>query len=180
MFEPDSELQDIKDNFNFLKSNNLLKRLSLTVNLLYHPQIVFMGTDSYKNLKNERRLRLSLQNSYQGYFTFKDVRVSFLAEVIASVCRYLLAMMDESDSPLYWGRNTLNNASCGPETEKLLNQWMVEYFDALLKRLENEEINHTTESKDRYIKEAASLINKMVSQVTNNGKSTFKEHDCRC
>lgn len=180
MFEPDSALQDIRDNFNFLMSNDLLGRLSLTVNLLYHPQIVFMGTDSYNNLKKESRLSLSLENSYQGYFSFRDVRVSFLADVISSICRYLLVMMDESDSPLFWRRNTLNNVSCSLEIEKRLNQWIVEYFDSLLIRLENEEINHTTELKDRYIKEAASLINKMISQVTNNGKSTFKEHDCRC
>ncbi len=180
MFEPDSELQDIRDNFNFLKSNDLLNRLSLTVNLLYHPQIVFMGTESYKNLQKESRLSLSLHNSYQGYFSFKDVRVSFLADVLSSICRYLLGMMDKSASPLFWGRNKLNPASYRPETEKLLNQWLVEYFDALLIRLENEEINYTTESKDRYKKEATSLINKMVSQVTNNGKSTFKEYDCRC
>ena len=89
--------------------------------------------------------------------------------------------MDSIRSNIFWSLNT-NTMDVFPKylTEKMLNQWIVEYFDALLIRLENEEINHTTDSKDRYIKEAASLINKMLSQVTNNGKSTFKEHDCRC
>jgi 5-methoxy-6-methylbenzimidazole methyltransferase len=36
MFEPDSRLEDVRINFDFLKRNDLLKNLPVTANVLYH------------------------------------------------------------------------------------------------------------------------------------------------
>jgi len=170
MFESDSELQDLRDNFNFLKSNKLLSRLETTVDLLYHPQIILMGTDSYKALKKMNRITLSTYSSYQGTFTCNDNRVTFLAEVITFVCRYLLTFMDESDSPLYWQRNFLNTNHYFYEIADRLNQWLVEFFEELLTRLECGEIACTDESKSRYINESISLIDRIIVPVINSDK----------
>jgi len=82
MFEPDSELHDIRLNFNFLMSHNLLNGLSKTVDLLYHPEIVLMGTDNYRLLESAGRLELSSRGDYQGSYSFKNRRVKWLAVYI--------------------------------------------------------------------------------------------------
>ncbi len=166
MFESDSTFQDIRDNFNFLYYNNLLNRLTATVDLLYHPQIVLMGTDSYEILLKDNRIRFSLNNSYQGTFSFKDDRVQFLAEVISSLCHRILTLMGKSDSPIYWCRSVLNNNHYSCEIADRINQWLVEFFEDLLKRLECREIVFTDELKNQYINESISMVNEMIHGVS--------------
>jgi len=162
MFESDSTLQDIRDNFNFLYCNNLLNRLTTTVDLLYHPQIVLMGTDSYETLLKENRTRFSPHNFYQGTFSFKDDRVQFLAEVISSLCHQILTLMGKSDSPIYWCRSVLNNNHYSCEMADRLNQWLVEFFEDLLKRVECRERVFTDELRNQCINESMSLISEMI------------------
>ena len=178
MFESDSELQDLRDNFNFLKSNKLLKRLITTVDLLYHPQIVFMGTESYETLKRMNRMELCSPSIYQGTFTYKDGRVAFLAEVISFICRYLLTLMEKSDSPLYWQRGFLDIHHYSYEISDRLNQWLVEFFEELLIRTEYGEITYTDESKSRCINESITLINRIIDTTSNNDKKYLYEHEC--
>ncbi len=47
MFVPDSSLDDLGQNMDFLIRNNLLDRLARTANLLCHSQIVLAGTSGY-------------------------------------------------------------------------------------------------------------------------------------
>ncbi len=163
MFESDSELKDIRDNHNYLKENILLNRLVTTVDLLYHPQIVLMGTDSYKKLLAENRMRLLPHSSYQGTFSFKDDRVQFLAEVISSLCHHILTLMGESDSYLYWRRNSTDFNNHSSEIADRLNQWLVEFFEYLLEKLESREIVLTDETKNKYISESTGSVNEMVA-----------------
>ena len=178
MFESDSEVQDLRDNFNFLTSNNLLNRLITAVDLLYHPQIVFMGTESYETLKEMNRMELCSYSVYQGTFTYKDDRVAFLAEVISFICRYLLTVMEKSDSPLYWRRSFLNIPHYSYEISDRLNQWLVGFFEELLIRSEHGEITYTDESKSRYINESITLINRIIYPTSNNDKKSSCEHGC--
>lgn len=164
MFEPDSEMHDLRDNFNFLKTNNLLEKLTTTVDLLYHPQIVLMGTDTYKSLDKEDRMRLSSHSSYQGTYNYKDDRITFLSEVIFSICRYLLTIINESDSPLHWRRDVLDTHCCSHEIADKLNQWLVEYFEELLTRLERGEMVCNDDSKCRQINDAVDLINGIIGE----------------
>ena len=162
MFESDSTLQDIRDNFNFLYYNNLLNRLTTTVDLLYHPQIVLMGADSYGTLLKENRMSFSPHNSYQGTFSFKDDRVQFLAEVISSLCHQILTLMGKSDSPICWCRSVLNNNDDSCEIADRLNQWLLEFFEDLLRRLECREIVFADELNNQYINESISMVNEMI------------------
>jgi len=172
MFESESTLQDIRDNFNFLNYNNLLKSLTTTVDLLYHPQIVLMGTDSYETLLKENRMRFSPHNSYQGTFSFKDDRVQLMAEVISSLCHQILTLMGKSDSPIYWCRSVLNNNNYSCKMADRLNQWLVEFFEDLLKRVECREIVFTDESKNQHINESMSLISEMIQGVSYRNSYT--------
>jgi len=170
MFESDSELQDVRDNLTFLKNNNLLEKLITTVDLLYHPHIVLMGTDSYISLQKENRMSFSPHSSYQGTFSFKDERVQFLADVVSPLCHYLLTQMGRSDSPIYWRRNDLDTNHCSCKISDRLNQWLLEYFEDMLRRLECRAVVLADEIKSRYINESIDLTNKMMPRPVISAK----------
>ena len=172
MFESDSTLQDIRDNFNFLYYNNFLNRLTATVDLLYHPQIVLMGTDSYETLLKENRIRFSTHNSYQGTFSFKDDRVQFLAEVISSLCHQILTLMSKRDSPIYWCRSVLNDNHYSCEIADRINQSLVEFFEDLLRRLECRGVKLSDEVKSRYIGESMHLVSSQLEYSSEASPQT--------
>ena len=157
MFEPDSELKDLRDNFNFLTSHHLLSRITSTVDLLYHPQILLQGTESYEKHLTQRSLTLMPCNLYQGTVTFKDERVAFIAEVMSCVSRALLTQMDTADSPLYWKRFT---DSCAPQHSlaQRLNQWLVNLFDELLTKVERRDITCNGDTMNRYLSESLEVL----------------------
>jgi len=162
MFEPDSSLKDIRDNFNFLKKNSLINKLITSLDLLYHPQIVLMGTDSYRMLKERDRMEYSTANPYQGTFVFRDKKVAFLAEVISSICRHLLNLMDTNNSPLYWDNSHSDRKCYSQEINNDLNQWLVEFFDEILAKLELNEINCGDYAKAKYLNDSIDLINRFI------------------
>ncbi|MCL6477678.1 MAG: B12-binding domain-containing radical SAM protein, partial [Peptococcaceae bacterium] len=93
MFEPDSSLADIRANFEFLQRNDLLRDLSITANVLYHPQIILQGTRAYHKLREEGRLKLS-STAYEGTAVFADRRVAAMAQIMSGITNFLFTRMD--------------------------------------------------------------------------------------
>ena len=172
MFDPNSDLHDIRVNFNFLISHNLLNGLSKTVDLLYHPEIVLMGTDNYRLLESAGRIELSAHSDYQGAYTFKDRRVKYLVDTISPVCHYLLELMDREDSPLYWRTQSTGDKSTADHLSKSLNTWIGEFFEMLLMRLETNDLPSSDQVKDRVIKDAIHAINKIIATTMDLQPST--------
>jgi hypothetical protein len=172
MFDPDSELHDIRVNFNFLVSHNLLSGLSKTVDLLYHPEIVLMGTDNYRLLDSAGRIELSSHSDYQGAYTFKDRRVKYLTDSISPVCHYLLELMDKSDSPLYWRNHHSGNTTAADPLRKSLSTWLANLFEELLVRLEANDLPCTDQVKDHFVKDAIDAINSIITSNIDCKPST--------
>jgi len=91
MFEPDSSLEDVRVNLGFLEEMNLLSRLSVTANVLYHRQILLGPTPAYRKARAEGRLVVSSVNPYEGTIPYRHADVAFLAETMAEACRHLFA-----------------------------------------------------------------------------------------
>lgn len=91
MFEPDSSLEDVRVNLGFLEEENLLSRLSVTANVLYHQQILLGPTPAYRQALAEGRLVVSPVNPYEGSVPYRHAEVAFLAETMAEGCRHLFA-----------------------------------------------------------------------------------------
>jgi hypothetical protein len=91
MFEPDSSLEDIGVNLAFLEEVDLLSRLSVTANVLYHQQILLAPTPAYRRALEEGRLVVSPVNPYEGTLPYRHAEVAFLAETMAEACRYVFA-----------------------------------------------------------------------------------------
>lgn len=93
MFEPDSSLEDIRINFEFLKRNDLLKNLPVTANVLYHHQIVLEGTQAFHALEREGRLE-SRPTPYEGNAQLRNPGVAVLADIMRQVTNVLFSRMD--------------------------------------------------------------------------------------
>ena len=91
MFEPDSSLEEVRVNLRFLEEENLLSRLSVTANVLYHQQILLGATPAYHSARAQGRLVASAVNPYEGSVPYRYADVAFLAETIAEGCRHLFA-----------------------------------------------------------------------------------------
>ncbi|MCD6185989.1 MAG: radical SAM protein, partial [Deltaproteobacteria bacterium] len=130
MFVPDSTIEDIERNFAFLKSNILLDRLDRTVNLLSHYQIVLMGTPGYQSFENKGRLVKQGLLGFEGDIVYRSRKVKWLRDVIIDICRYILQVISEKTSPVYWGRQN--------QTKKReLNDFIVDLFAEMLKDAKN-------------------------------------------
>jgi len=92
MFEPDSSLEDIRVNFEFLKRNDLLKNLSITANLLYHHLIVLKGTKAYRDLKAAGRLEVQ-GSTYESTVALTDPKVAVLALIMRRITNFLFDRM---------------------------------------------------------------------------------------
>lgn len=127
MFVPDSTVDDLEKNLDFLQRNNLLDRLDRTANLLCHCQIVLMGTSGYRQFKEQGRLVETGLFGFEGEVSFRDSRVKWMSELVVHACLYVLRDMSRSESSIYWRISQTSPAS-GSVNDRLVN-----LFQRLLK-----------------------------------------------
>ncbi len=130
MFVPDSTLEDLRHNFEFLQKNNLLDRLERTANLLGHRQIVMMGTSGFKMYENQDRLKKTGVMGFEGDVGYQDDRVKWISDLVIYACLFVLRKMEQPDSPIYW-------RTCGEKGGDIpafawANEYLVDLFNRLL------------------------------------------------
>jgi len=126
MFVPDSTLEDLRHNFDFLTKNNLLERLEITVNMLSHRQIVFMGTSGYKMFEKQGRLKRTGFLGFEGKVSCMDKDVNRISEILVQACHFVLRQMEKPDASINW--QNLENNSVGHQ----VNNYLVNLFDQLV------------------------------------------------
>jgi anaerobic magnesium-protoporphyrin IX monomethyl ester cyclase len=126
MFVPDSTVEDLERNLDFLRRNNLLDRLDRTANLLCHCQIVLLGTTDYLHFKEQGRLRTTGAFGFEGEVSFRDERVRWTSELAVHACLLVLQEMSRPESPVFWGRPEAGKRSQG------VNDYLVNLFEQLL------------------------------------------------
>ena len=126
MFEPDSSFDDLRTNFDFLMRNDLLKRLEISVNVLYHHQIILAGSESYKQLQREGRLHISDHSVYEA-------TTDYLNPDIAAFARFMRQLTNHIFD---WSAGTWQAAADGePEARAAfdrVNTVLVGWFKAIL------------------------------------------------
>ena len=127
MFVPDSTVEDLEYNLEFLQGLNLLDRLDRTANLLCHRQIVLMGTSDYKRFRDQGRLTETGPFGFEGKISFVDDRVQWMSELVVHACLYALRDMSRPESPVCW-RKSPHSAGL-----KGINTYLVDLFKRLLK-----------------------------------------------
>jgi hypothetical protein len=129
MFEPDGLLADVRQSFVFLKENNLLQKLDITANVLYHREIAFRGMPNFARLAAAGRLTGTDAFGYEGQYRFGDQSVQFLADLMSYICRRVLRATESARSPICWQKG--NSAP-----SQRVNDYIVNLFAETLHRLE--------------------------------------------
>ncbi len=126
MFVPDSTVEDLRHNFEFLMKNNLLDRMERTANLLSHRQIVLKGTSGYKMFEKQNRLESAGFLGFEGEVTYFDKYVKWISDIVIHSCLLVLEYMENPKSPIYF-RNNMNAL-----IHDQINNYLVDLFDQLL------------------------------------------------
>jgi anaerobic magnesium-protoporphyrin IX monomethyl ester cyclase len=132
IFEPDSTLEDVRGNYEFLKGMKMLSSPGITAHLLYHRQTVFKGTPGYENLKDVSKS--ACRFNYEYVYNFKDERVEALAENIKFFCSKILKDLSKNRDS-----KTESNSCFYDENDsfsKKLNEKLIEHFEKTLSSFE--------------------------------------------
>ncbi len=135
MFEPCSTLEDVRENFEFLKRNKLLENLAVTANVLNHPQILLKGTKAFFNeVSGDARAAESEGRSggaspYEVEARFKTPEVGDLAFIMRRAANFLFVRMDG-----IWSGRVLAPAGA-LERYRRINGFFVDLFESTLERL---------------------------------------------
>lgn len=126
MFDPDSTLNDIKVNFDFLKRNHLLDRLEISVNVLYHHQIILAGSSSYAALKTAGRLKISDHSVYEATTDYVNPEVGAMAALMRRITNHIFDYMAST-----W-RESADKDPVMIKKYNLINDILVNAFEQVL------------------------------------------------
>lgn len=130
MFEPDSSVSDLRENFNFLNRNELIKSLDITVNVLYHHQIILKGSKSYKILLENNRLKLSPYSSYEGNPDYENEQVAAFAGIMREITNFIFNQLK-----FLWDNK--NNFVSEQNYYRRANKILVDLFENVLRYMES-------------------------------------------
>jgi hypothetical protein len=95
MFEPDSTLAELEENYSFLEELGLLAGHELTANLLYHNQIVLHGSAAWERFELEGRLLLLDERlPFEARYRFLDERVGLVCSAMGRLTSHYFSGMN--------------------------------------------------------------------------------------
>ncbi|UYO61669.1 B12-binding domain-containing radical SAM protein [Acetobacterium wieringae] len=143
MFEPDSTLEDLKVNYDFLKQNALLDKLEISVNVLYHHMIILQGSASYKALQEQERLNISPHSTYEADTDYQNPQVAMLAGMMRDMTNHIFSYMKDT-----WELSVKKDPVI-LEKYRLVNQLLIQTFDDYLCLLKHQQIS--TDQRNTYV-----------------------------
>ena len=127
MFQPDSRPEDIRINFEFLKRNHLLEDVKLTSNLLYHNQILLMGSQCYREVKD-----IPTPRPYHIVLPYENESVGQLAAFMRGFTNKLFRAMTPLWSTFYREEDDVR------QIYQKLNNLLIDTFEEVLTHEETE------------------------------------------
>ncbi len=96
MFEPNSTLESVRNNFTFLQEIDIMATPAVTAHLLHHRQTLFEGTPDYQAMARDESQCGNSFTDYEALYQIKDPKADAFAEVISGVCRAALALAPQT------------------------------------------------------------------------------------
>ncbi|KNZ40674.1 B12-binding domain-containing radical SAM protein [Acetobacterium bakii] len=143
MFEPDSNLEDLQINYDFLMRNHLLDKLEISVNVLYHHMIILQGSSSYKALQDQGRLNISSHSTYEADTDYVNSKVATLASMMRDMTNHIFSYMKDSWELSFRGDPLIL------EKYQQINDLLIKSFQNYLQLLTNSDL--TTEKRNDYV-----------------------------
>ena len=126
MFEPDTTLAELEENYTFLEELGLLAEHELTANLLYHNQIVLHGSAAWERFEREGRLRVDEQLPFEARCQFRDDRVGLVCSAMGRLTACFFRGVDTI-------RQTRHTAADGCGAERQADHVRGSHINALFK-----------------------------------------------
>lgn len=134
MFEPNSTLEDIRENFEFLKEMKMLTIPSITAHLLHHKQTMFKGMVDYEKIKHIAKSVSKFNYEYR--YEFKDKSVGDLCKNVNSFCYKALKDLSRDRVLSEEERNLCSYDECDLLSRKI-NEKLIDHFEKTLSSFEN-------------------------------------------
>lgn len=147
MFEPDSTMAELAENYDFLENLGLLSDHELTVNLLYHNQIVLYGSESWNRFEKAGRLLLDENLPFEAGYRFKH-------EAVARVCRTMRLMA----SGYFQGMERLRGKGIRQVDDAAINGVMKEAFRECIGIAENSSEQYYHHREELFLADLHSLL----------------------
>lgn len=136
MFEPDTSLEELTENYSLLDKLGLLDHHDQTINMLYHSQIVLYGSKAWRRFEQEERLFLDYRRPFEANYRFANEKV---AKVCDAMRRFSAEYFIRIDT-LYKNRGISDNEQHAYRHKKTpseineedLNQILKEAFKAFV------------------------------------------------
>ncbi len=141
MFEPQTSLEDIRTNLEFLKDTQLLRSPAITAHLLSHKQTLFMGTPDYYRCRDrasalsdrDRPSGLSLRlGNYELQYDFENPEVQSFYDVVSRLCHGVLSILKPKDA----------QSCCIPQSDNdcllKINRILINSYEEILSLYEQE------------------------------------------
>jgi len=96
MFEPNSTMESVRNNFEFLQEVGIMTTPAVTAHLLHHRQTIFAGTPDYQSMIREPICTDTPFTHYELFYKIKDPKVEAFSEIISNVCRTALSLLPKT------------------------------------------------------------------------------------
>ena len=93
MFEPDSTMAELEENYTFLEELGLLAEHELTANLLHHNQIVLNGSAPWERFEREGLLLVDESLPFEARYRFRDKRVGLVCSAMGRLISHYFSVM---------------------------------------------------------------------------------------
>jgi hypothetical protein len=129
MFEPDSTLAELEENYTFLEKLGLFVDHELTANLLYHDQIVLCGSTAWERFEREGRLLSDKRLPFEARCRFRDERVGLVCAAMGRLSTEYFSRIDA----LRKAAGAAEEAGCSRKQGALYDGFNTEDVNGLLK-----------------------------------------------
>ena len=96
MFESNSTLESVRNNFVFLQEMGIMTTPAVTAHLLHHRQTIFAGTPDYQSMIREPTCTDTSFTHYELFYKIKDPKAEAFSEIISNVCKAALSLLPKT------------------------------------------------------------------------------------
>ncbi len=155
MFEPDTTLSELAENYAFLEELGLLNDHDLTANLLYHNQIVLYGSAAWERFEREGRLLVDARLPFEARYRFRDKRVgqvcSAMGRLAAEYFQRMESLRRDSGDSLAACGDSGDQGTTAPFNREDVNGLLKEAFCAFRRAAENGQASQISCLEERYL-----------------------------
>lgn len=146
MFEPNSTMQSVRNNFEFLMEMGIMTTPAVTAHLLHHKQTLFQGTPDYQSIRDGAALGDTSFTDYEIFYNINDPKVGAFSEIISTLCKRVLSLLLDT----YDCGTNASDTPTGSIFIDTLNTMLIKLFERTLSGFESGIIDYHSDALREY------------------------------